>query len=133
MTHSSLVSKDRTAGESAAPPVEERTTNWAYRLVPVACVLFIINILAMLATTMADPSVEINRRISAWFDRTAPVSISVFVVLIVGLIFAGFRIDRKQAQLRYEEQLAAWEARMAEKMARSPGEQATIESVESET
>ncbi|HUG18409.1 MAG TPA: hypothetical protein VMM56_05490 [Planctomycetaceae bacterium] len=133
MTHSSLVSKESTTGGSAPPPVEERTTNGAYRLVPVACVLFIINILSMLATTMADPSVEINRQISAWFDRTAPVSISVFVVLIVGLIFAGFRIDRKQAQLRYDAQLAAWEARMAEKMAPSPGGSETSASPENET
>jgi hypothetical protein len=130
MTHSSLVSKDRQAEESSDSPVEERAPNWAYRVVPVVCVLFIVNILAMLATTMADPSVEINRRMSAWFDQTAPVSISVFVVLIVGLIMVGYRIDRKQSLLQYERDFAAWEVRMAEKMAQSPGESRTSESVE---
>jgi hypothetical protein len=133
MTHSSLASDDRPSDRSTVSVTEERSSNWAYRLVPAVCVLFIVNILGMLATTMADPSVEINRRMSAWFDRSAPISIPVFVLLIVGLIAAGFQIDRRQARRQYERQFAAWEARMAAKGGPLPGDPIAIDSVESET
>jgi hypothetical protein len=103
------------SGRDALPDSTEQRSliaRWIYRLIAFVSALFIITIFVMIAVTMSDPTVPVNRSMSVWLDRYAASFLIAEVATIGALVMFAFLLDRRESWKRYHREYAQWETRM---------------------
>ena len=110
MVHSS--GRDALPGQTDETESRSGLARWLYRLIALISAAFILTIFIMIAVTMSDPTVPLNRDMSKWIDRYAAKILIAEVTAIGLLVVCAFTIDRRESWKRYHREYAEWERRM---------------------